>query len=240
MYEDNEQMSDQDIVFDFCKQVDLYVGPSDTNLERIVSICDEHGFRGIVVRSSNLEKLSKLIISSASEVAAICQIDAPFGESSKDIRAYSIKSAKEKGAKEVEVYAPHQLVINEEYKAIYDDLANLIASAKMVNIPMRYIINAGNNINDNSITKFCRIVESSKLEHIGFNICGKKLSYSDSILQMRNFKTKTGAKIKTYIENCTQEELTSAIKAGSDTIGIHWKDAANTVHEYEYQVQKTL
>lgn len=232
--------------FDFCDKVDLHALEPKINLQSIVAVATEHGFRGIVVNPCDLSNLNDELGKIPVEIRTVLPItiiDYPFGMMSLDARAYSIQSAKEKGAKEVEIVAPYPLLVRKDFKAILADLQNICNIAKKCDINLKYVLDLNNKEYDDSvIAKMCRIFMSSKINIVSTSLgyFDKNQSNTDLILKMRSIKNKVGCNIKSYISSNDPNDLLSFIKAGSDIIGLKWNKAPFLVHEYEDLVQKPI
>ncbi len=230
--------------FDYCKQVDLHALDFNVPIENIVSIAGEHGFRGIVVSQSNLKSLVKALkepLFGNERTIPICVIDYPFGNSGKDVRAYSLQSAKENGAKEVEVIAPYDLIAQKDFKSVYNDIFNLLKLSKTVDIDVKYVFDKQSMpMDDDLIKKVYRVISAAKIPILSTSVgyFENKDNHADNVLQMRNFKMKTGVSIKAYLKNCKPEDVASYVKAGVDIMGIEWKNAPYVVHAYEYMIEK--
>jgi deoxyribose-phosphate aldolase len=239
-------MSQSDIQkrFDYCEKVDLHALATKEPLETITAIASEHGFRGIVVSLSKIDQLVKLLnrpLLGDKNVVPACIIDYPFGDSSKDVRAYSIQSAKERGAREIEIVAPYHLIAVKDFKKIYEDAQNIVNVAERANVAVKYVLDYSNPYVDDTVrTKLCRILSSTKIPTISTSLgfFDKKIDHADSILQMRGLKSKTGCKIKAYLKSLDPSDLMSYAKAGADIIGLDWRKAVFLVHAYEDIVEK--
>lgn len=166
-------------------------------------------------------------------------IDFPYGNSSCDIRAYSITSAKENGAKEVEICHPVSLFEDADFRKIYEDILNLRNIAKKINISLRYVISEEiKPIPDGVKTKLSRLLSVSNLDNIGLKF-NNTTSHTDNIIKMRFFKSKLNAKIKIITDNLTKDDFSSYIKAGADIIGLPIKQAPFIIHAYEEMINKS-
>lgn len=230
--------------FEYCDKVDIHAIDLDSPLDLVTAIATEHGFRGVVVTLNRIEELVKNISKDTladKKIVPIAVIDYPYGSLSTDVRRYSILSAKEKGAKEVEVVAPYSLFISRKFKEIGDDIQNLASAAKESNIKLRYVIDINSAFIDESVrTKIMRIVSNNQIEDVSTSLgfYDKKVDHSDSVLKMRNMKSKTGSQTKSFISDASVADLTLYAKAGVDTVGLDWKLAANVVHSYEDIINK--
>lgn len=74
------------------------------------------------------------------------------------------------------------------------------------------------------------------MQNIGLAFNSKISSSSDNIIKMRLFKSKTSSKIKIITDNIDHHTFASFVKAGVDTIGLHWKIAPFIVHNYEQMI----
>lgn len=227
-------MENLEETFNFCNNVEVHVKPTD-KLDNVVAVASEHNFRGIVVDSCKLLELIKSIKKNGSDIMPICQIDGPEGNSSTDIRAYSILSAKEKGAKEIEIFAPLNFIQNKDFRKIYEDLQNLINVSQKNNIVLKYCLNdMYKSIPDDTKTKLCRSLSAVQVGNLSFNFAKiVDSNHSDNIIKMRFFKNKISSKIKTFIKDASKEDFASYVKAGVDTIGLDWEIAPYLVHAYE-------
>lgn len=229
--------------FDFCNNVDLHILDIKTSLNSVVAVAGEHAFRGIVVPLGRLEQLVSCInkpLLGCKKILPICMIDYPSGSSSLDVRNYMIMAAKEKGAKEVEIVAPYQLIVEKEFRKIHDDISGLNATAVKMGITLKYVLDQNNEILDDGVrTKICRILSSNKVPILSTSLgyFDGKLDHTDNILKMRGTKAKLSCKMKTYINNCSIDELSLYIKAGCDIIGLDWKNAPRLVHGYKALVK---
>ncbi len=230
--------------FDFCDKVDLHALSPSIPLDAVVAVAGEHGFRGVVVTLGRLQELVKEItkpIFGDKSILPICTIDYPQGMSSTDVRAYSIQSAKEKGAKEVEIVAPYHLLVAKDFKAIYEDAQNLMNVASRAGIEIKYVLDQNSEFVDESISaKICRILSSTRIPVVSTSLgfFDEKIDHADNILKMRNIKNKVGCNMKVFIGSESPNDLASYIKAGADIIGLPWNKAPYLVHAYEDIVQK--
>lgn len=225
--------------FGYCNKVDIHALSPNDKIEPIVAIAEEHGFRGIVVQSGQLEKLSKVI--SSKTLLSICAIDFPYGGSSIDIRTYSILAAKEKGANEIEIVAPYHLLNNMDFRHIHDDIHSVLNTAEKAKIGVKYVLDQSSMfLPDNVRTRMCRILSSVKIGMVSTSLgfFDQNISHGDNILKMRNLKNKVGCQVKVYIN--TSDPATFALypKAGADIVGTDWKNAPFIVHAYEDVVQR--
>ncbi len=240
--QDNEEPSK--VMFDFCDKVDLHALPPSICLDTVVAIAGEHGFRGIIVTLGRLQELVKEInrpIFGDKKITPICAIDYPYGMSSQDVRGYSIRSAAEKGAKEVEVIAPYHLLVAKDFKAIYEDAQNLLNISSQAGIDIKYVLDQSSEFVDESISaKICRILSSTRMPVVSTSLgfYDEKVDHADSILKMRNIKNKVGCRMKVFVGSDNPNDLASYIKAGADMIGLPWNKAPYLVHAYEEMVQK--
>ncbi len=225
--------------FSFCEKVDLHV-TTDANLRSVVAVACEHSFRGIVVGSNKLESLVKIINNHGDKaIKAICMVDYPLGNGSMDIRSYAIISAKEKGAKEVEICAPYDLINEENFQQLLEDGQNLIKISSKYDVPLKYIIDKSRlNCSDETQAKVYKMIGSLKIPCVSTHLDNmrKNHSRSDDIINMRNLKSKISTSVKVFLENCDVEDFSSCAKAGADIIGLDWTLAPNFTHMYEDMV----
>ena len=237
-----EEFEDEVKKFDYCDKVDLHALDHNIQIEKVVVIASEHGFRGVVVPHIYLESLVKAIKSNGNqELLPICAVDYPFGSSSLDVRNYSIMSAKEKGAKEVEVVAPYHLIANNDFKHVYDDAQNIISTAKKANVGIKYVLDQNGPFIDDAVrSKLARLISSTRMPVVSTSLgyFESKVDHADSIIKMRTMKSKSGASMKVYISSQNVEDIASYVKAGADIIGLPWNKAVYLIHEYEDLVQK--
>ncbi len=230
--------------FNYCGKVDLHALDDSIPLDMAVAIAAEHGFRGIVVGLNKIEELVKLINNPTfgdKSIKPICAIDYPFGSASMDVRIYSIHSAKEKGAKEIEIVAPYSLIYDELFRKVFEDAESIMKAANKLGITVKYVVDRGNPaINDAVQTKLLRMISATKIPVISTSLgyYDKSEGHSDEIIRMRAVKNKTSCQIKVYIPNCGVDDLASYAKAGTDIIGLDWNQAACIVHAYEDMVEK--
>ncbi len=230
--------------FDYCKKVDLHVLKGNPNIQSVVSIAGEHGFRGIVVTLARLDRLVDAInkpIYGCKDLVPICAIDFPLGESSLDVRNYSIITAKEKGAKEVEVVAPYHLIAEKDFRKVYDDAQALMSQAEKCGISLKYVLDRDSNSIDDSVTaRLCRIISSTKIKFVSTSLgfFDKKIDHADNVIKMRNVKSKSGCAIKVFVSSNDASEIASYVKAGADIVGLPWEKATRLVHAYEDLVDK--
>lgn len=231
-------MNDLEETFDYCSNVEIYA-KNNCKISNLVAVASEHNFKGIVVDSNRISDLTKELKNINSDIIPICTIDSPDGNSSVDIRAYSIVSAKEKGAKEIEIYAPSYLIETRDFRKIYEDLQNCINISLKNDIPFKYIINdMYKTLPDDMKTKISRLFSTINLAYLGFCFSKQDNTYSDNIIKMRFFKNKIASKIKTYLKDPSKEDFASFVKAGVDTIGLDWDIAPYLVHAYENMMIK--
>jgi deoxyribose-phosphate aldolase len=230
--------------FNYCDKVDLHALDLAIQLKSVVAVAAEHGFRGIVVPLGRLESLVKEINRpnfGDKNIMPICAIDYPFGDSSIDVRTYSVASAKEKGAKEVEIVAPYNLLLEKDFRRIYEDVQSLVTASKKYDIGFRYVIDQNSPYIDDAIrTKLCRVISSTHVPAVSVSLgyFDTEISHSDNIVKMRAMKNKVGCQMKAFINPVDSNEFALYPKAGIDIVGLDWKKAANIVHGYEDMVQK--
>jgi deoxyribose-phosphate aldolase len=227
--------------FNYCKFIDVHIFNSNVSMKHAAMISVEHGFRGIVTNLVNIDHLSKEINNiSDSDILPICIIDYPFGSSSLDVRNYSILSAKEKGAKEVEIVAPYDLILDQDFHAVSNDLKSLLNAANKANIGIKYVIDYSNKlIDDNTRLRMSRILSSIKtpLVSTSLGFYDKIINHSDNIIKIRDLKSRGRCKTKIYIPGeITPENIATYAKAGTDIIGLDIEVAPNLVHAYQNSV----
>lgn len=237
--EEKQEVSDR---FDFCNKVDIHALEMSAPLQSVVAICSEHSFRGIVVSLNQLDRLVSLInkpLVGCKDILPIVALDYPYGNCSIDVRSYMIMSAKEKGAKEVEIVAPYNLILEKDFKRIHEDASGLLTTAKKAGIGIKYVIDQSSKFLEDGIrTRLCRMISSFKMPMISTSLgfFDENIDHSDSIIKMRSIKSKIPSLVKSYIPTGTADELASYVKAGSDIIGLNWRNAAKIVHSYEYMI----
>lgn len=238
--------SDDLKTFEYANKVDLHMLDVSTNVDHVVAIASEHGFRGIVVQLGKLEKLVAAINKPAFgdiNLLPICIIDYPYGSSSTDVRTYSMLSAKEKGAKEVEIVAPYHLIVDRDFRSIFADLQNIMATAKKADIAIKYVIDQNSEYIDDAIrTKLCRLMASAKIPTVSTSLgfFDNNIDHADSVIRMRNIKNKVGCVVKVYTNTSDPNEFALYPKAGADIIGVEWNKAPYLVHAYEAIVDKKI
>lgn len=237
-------IEEESIQFEYCNKVDLHVTDISTKLDNVVSVAAEHGFRGIVVTLGQITALVKEInkpLFGDKQILPIAVIDYPFGNSSIDVRAYSLASAKEKGAKEVEIVAPYPMIANHDFRGIYEDAQSLVAAAKKYDISIKYVLDQNSEFIEDSIrTKLCRIMSSTRVPFISTSLgyFDEEIDHSDNIVKMRALKNKIGCPIKAYVPTSDPNEFALYPKAGADILGLEWNVAPFLVHAYEDMVIK--
>lgn len=237
-------MDDKENRFDYCTNVDLHILDAPNSIETAVAIAAEHGFRGIVVPISQLEYLVKLLKKTSDDckILPICILDYPYGSSSQDIRTYSILSAKEKGAKEIEIVAPYHLYQKKDFENILADMKSLVLTANRAGISIKYIIDQNSGfVEDSMKTKLCRMISSSKMPIVSSSsgFFDKDINHPDNILKMRALKSKTNAIVKVFINTINPTEFAMYPKAGADIIGLQWNKAPHVVHAYEDLIENS-
>lgn len=236
----NEDEPDEE-GFHFNSKIELHACEGQENLQNIVSLCTEHAFRGIATSPARISKLVKEINKSGNnDIVPICLLDFPYGDSSSDIRAYSIHSAKEKGAKEIEISAAYHLINSQDWRELTNEIKNIQATAEKANIGYKYIIdNCMIKGSAGVATRLCRIISQTKIPIVSVSsgLFDKKEQLADNILKMRNIKHKGGSQIKVFISSSDVNDIASYVKAGADIIGLKWNKAPNLVHQYEDMVQ---
>lgn len=237
-----EEFEDDIKQFDYCDKVDLHALDHFAQIDKIVVMASEHGFRGIIVPHIYIEALVKSIrINGNNDLLPICAIDYPFGSSSLDVRNYSIMSAKEKGAKEVEVVAPYHLIAKNDFKHVYDDAQNILSTAKKASIGIKYVLDQNGPYMDDAVrSKLARLISSVRLPVVSSSLgyFESKVDHADNIIKMRTMKSKSGAQMKVYISSQNVEDIASYVKAGADFVGLPWNRAISLIHEYENLIQK--
>lgn len=237
-------MIEEENKFDYCEKVDLHALDFNANLNSVVAVAAEHCFRGIVVTLAKLPELVKEINRPSfgdKQILPIVAIDYPYGNSSVDIRAYSIASAKEKGAKEIEIVAPYPMLAKRDFRGIYEDAQTLVTTAAKYGMSLKYVIDQNSEYIDDSVrTKICRIVSSTRVPMLSTSLgfFDQAVDHSDNIVKMRAMKNKIGCTIKAYIKTGDPNEFALYPKAGADIIGVEWKKGPQIVHAYENMVQK--
>lgn len=233
--------------FHYCNKVDLHALDYFCLLETVVSVAAEHGFRGIVVTLGRLDELVKEIHRPSygdSSLLPICAIDYPLGCSSTDVRVYSMISAKERGAKEVEIVAPYHHLVDKNFRKINEDLQAVMKAADKHDIKVKYVVDINSLFMDDSIkSKLCRIIAANKVPcvstSLGFFDEYDNPNHNDIVLNMRSMKAKTGARFKSFVSAKTPEELSMYPKAGADIVGMSWNKAPFLTHAYEEMVDET-
>lgn len=230
-------MNDENEVFKFCQKVDLYALDLNCDIKSIVAVALEHGFRGIVIPPCKLHQLKKEI--GNNKLLSILAVDYPFGCLSQDVRCYSIYSAKEKGADEVELVSPYHCLNNVNMASFNQDVINCMTAGEKINIPIRYvfdqnIIHLKDNIKQRALKTFLTYKVRDICTSLGF--FDNKIDHSENILKLRNIKVKTGCKIKIFIKTNDVNIFALYPKAGVDLLGLEWENAANLVHAYENMV----
>jgi deoxyribose-phosphate aldolase len=237
-----EEFDDEVKYFDYCNRVDLHALDYHSNLNSVVSIASEHGFRGIVVTPTRLEQLITAIKNYGEKsLVPICAIDFPLGCMSLDVRNYSIMSAKEKGAREVEIVAPYHLISQRDFKKTYQDAQNIVATTKKAGVSLKYVLDQNSPYIDDSIrTKLCRIIDTSKIPIVSTSLgfFDKTIDHADHILKMRGIKSKAGCDLKVFVRSDNPKDIASYVKAGADIVGLKWETAPYLVHAYEKMVQE--
>ena len=226
--------------FNHCSKVDLHATGPIIDIGKIVSIAAEHSFRGIVTDSTNLVEIAKEINRpnyGDKAILPICLIDHPFGNSSIAVRIFSIYDAKEKGAREIEIFAPKNKLETKDFKGIHEDIMSINSACERVGIAYKYVYPAEDN-DEQSKTRICRSLSVAKTEFITtiseFDYKNRQVDNSDSIIRMRNIKNKTNSKVKAFLHSGDISTVTAFFKAGVDIIGLPWQKAPNLIHGYEY------
>jgi deoxyribose-phosphate aldolase len=230
--------------FEYCDKVDLHALELSTPLDAVVSIAGEHGFRGIVVTPGKLASLVKEINKpnyGCQNIIPICAIDYPYGNSSIDVRTYSVTSAKENGAKEIEIVAPYHLIVEKDFRHVYEDIQSILTAAKKYEIAVKYVLDLNSPFIDDAIrTKLCRVMTSTRVPAISTSLgfYDENIDHGDNILKMRNIKNKVGCTIKTFVRTNDPNSFAMYPKAGVDIIGVDWKKGPFLAHAYEEMVLK--
>lgn len=230
--------------FNYCDKIELHALDLFAPLSSVVAVCGEHGFRGILVPLGRIEELVKCINRpdiGSKAIIPIAVLDYPFGLSTQDVRSYSIISAKEKGAKEVEIVAPYHHIVNQDSVKLIDDVKSLVSTAKKVDIGLRYVIDQNCEFLDDSFkTKMCRILAQAKINKISVSMgfFDYKVDHGDNIIKMRNLKSKTNSQVKIYLDTDDPSEMALYPRAGADIIGLDWDMAAFLTHGYESIISK--
>lgn len=239
-----ENEEEQTRSFEYCGNVDLHALDLQVDLNKVVAIAAEHGFRGIVVTLGRIDELVKAIqkpVFGDERLIPICAIDYPYGSSSTDVRTYSVMSAKEKGAREVEIVIPYHLVVAKDLRAIFNDVQSVMNAAKKSDISVKYVIDQNSHyLDDGARTTLCRVMARAKVPIISTSLgfFDEKINHSDAVIRMRNLKNKVGCGIKVYVGTNDPNELALYPKAGADVIGVNWINGPFLVHAYEDIVQK--
>src|SRR6185436_18101702 len=130
-------------------------------------------------------------------IVPICSLDNPLGLLASDVRVYSLQSAKEKGAEEVEISAPYHLIKSKDFKAIAEDAQNLMNASVKYKIKLRYILDTSKGLDDSIKSKLYNILATAKIPCIVNTYEGiddKKCA--NDILNLRHIKKKIGCKTK--------------------------------------------
>jgi deoxyribose-phosphate aldolase len=233
---------EEQVKFDYCNKVDLHaLGPS-INLNNVVCLASEHGFRGVVVSLGRLENLIQAIKACGNkEILPICTVDYPLGFSSLDVRNYSVMSAHEKGAREVEIVAPYHLIADEDFHRIYKDAQGIMNTANKTETNIKYVLDQNNSyMNDRIRSQLAKIVLSTKIPVVSTSLgfFSEKVDHADEIIKMRNLKSKARCNVKVYLHTSEVDDIASYVKAGADIIGLPWDKAPYLVHAYEDMVEK--
>jgi deoxyribose-phosphate aldolase len=109
-------------------------------------------------------------------------------------------------------------------------------------LSVKYVLDRNHSyINeDNAITRLCRIIKQAQIPIVSTSLgfFDNKIEHSDSVIKMRNIKSKAGCDIKVYISSSDVSDIASYVKAGADIIGLPWNKAPYLVHAYEDLVQR--
>jgi deoxyribose-phosphate aldolase len=230
--------------FSFSDRVDLHCMDLYTPLSSVVAVAAEHNFRAIVVPIGRIEELVKAINKpdlGDKKIVSVAVFDYPYGFSSLDIRTYSIFSAKEKGAKEIEIVAPYYYIVREDFIKIVEDVKSLIVSANKADIKLRYVLDQNSGfIDDGFRIKLYRALSQAKVPMLSTSLghFDEKIDHGDNIIRMRSMKSKINCPIKAFIDTTNPSDLALYPRAGADTIGLNWNQAPHLVYEYENIVQK--
>lgn len=240
-------MESEKQVFAYCNKVDLHAFELNQNLKPVVALAIEHGFRAIVVphvRIPDLIAAINTVIIDKEErslVIPIAAIDYPFGTLPKDVRSYSIMSARECGAKEVEIVAPYVHLANKSFDKIDDDVKTLQSMASKTGMTLRYVVDQYCDMFDDGVkSRLYRLLAINQVKSVSISLGfyeDEGFDHSDNILKMRHVKNKTAAQIKSFVRTTNPAMFALYPKAGSEIIGVDWQTAPSMVHKYEEMVQ---
>lgn len=228
-----EQLQNQD-VFSFCGKIDLYC-LNGLKLDMSVAVAEEHAFRSVVVTQDCLDELVSL--TDGTDISPIVLADYPNGNSSLDIRNYSIISAKEKGAKEIEITVPYKRL--RDNKA-FDDCKALVATADKHNIEVRYCLDVNRlQLTEQVLKGLEKVLSMNKMSSLSLEI-KNDINHSENILNMRRIINKTKCKVKVYLDDSTAENVSDFVKAGAEWIGLGWSKAGNIAATYNDLVRRDV
>lgn len=237
-------MADEENQFDFCKNVDIHFLDYHTSVQNPVAISCEHGFSSVLVELGRLKELVSYIDKNSDKsISATCLIDFPYGSSSHDLRAYAVHSAKEKGAKHIEIIAPYGLIVKKDFHAVHTDIENIVKACDKLQMGLTYVIDQNSSfINESSRIKMCKIVSNLRLPCLSLSagFYDDEISHKDNILNLRKFKDKIGpeTKLKIYTDLLDENDFSMYIKAGCDKIGLPLPIAPKIVQAYNELIHK--
>jgi deoxyribose-phosphate aldolase len=234
-------------VFAYCNKVDLHALDLDQNLKPVVALAIEHGFRAIVVphvRIPDLVAAINTVIIDKEErplIVPVAAVDYPFGTMPQDVRSYSIMSARECGAKEVEIVAPYAHLANKSFDKVNDDVKTLQSMASKTDVVLRYVVDQYCDLFDDGVkSRLYRLFAMNKVKAVSTSLGfyeDDSFDHSDNILKMRHVKNKTAAQVKSFIRTTNPAMFALYPKAGSEIMGVEWQTAPSMVHKYEEMVQ---
>lgn len=231
----------------FCKFTDLYTIDLPFSMAGVISIANEHGFRGICVHQGYVSELfeSTKFYSDVGQKfpIIIAAIDHPYGTLSTEVRAFATLSAIEKGAKEIDICAPYDAFYNGRTGMIEADIKTIGAIAKEHNVKVNYTINPSCISNKPKTTPWlAKVLKSSAIQYISTSISplfGPK-DTSDTIIWLRDMKKFGDLNIKSYIHHNNLEDVKLYTKAGANILACNWSVAANLIHSYDEFLQSPI
>ena len=230
-------MTEDNQPFSFSHHVDIHALDWRADISSLPAIAHEHGFRGIVVPQGRIEKLAKLC--EDNKVVPVAAIDYPHGHSSPEVRTYSIVTAQEKGAKEVEVVVPYHLIHDREFKKFDKDVQTVMGSCEKLDIRLRFVLNKGFIPDDAKINnRIFRIFSSNKVRRVSTGLDHNSSNTTESVMWTRDIRKKTNAQVKAFVDTDDPKDFSQFPKAGCNLIGLDWRMAANAIHGYEGMVNQ--
>ncbi|TXT66047.1 MAG: hypothetical protein BAJALOKI3v1_50046 [Promethearchaeota archaeon] len=220
------------------KVCDIHVLDFVKKPEDIVAISNEHNFRSIVTVPGYIHRFKKSLLSipilgTKPNLTPI--INYPLGCESSKSRIYSIIDAKENNLKEVEIIAPYHHIFAKDFRAIDEDLTDIVKTCEKVGISFKYILDLYIPLDVKTRNRVLRIISTHDIPIISFG-SGYNMDYdissSDIVLNVMKMKDKINSKVKVVLRNTDNivDEMNVLMKCGVDIIGVNWNYSTKLIN----------